>query len=127
MKRIAISLPFLLILFPAISGNAAMQEDNRNFYRLNQALYDISNFYLDTVNQSGLADKAISAMVAALDPHSAYIPADQVKEMNEPLVGNFEGIGIEFAIISDTLTVQSVIPVCTNICGARKAQRFRWV
>lgn len=110
MKRIAISLPFLLILFPAISGNAAMQEDNRNFYRLNQALYDISNFYLDTVNQSGLADKAISAMVAALDPHSAYIPADQVKEMNEPLVGNFEGIGIEFAIISDTLTVQSVIP-----------------
>lgn len=112
MKRIVTLLhaSVFLILLAAISGNAAMQEDNRNFYRLNQALYDISNFYLDTVNQTELTDKAIAAMVAALDPHSTYIPADQVKEMNEPLVGNFEGIGIEFAIINDTLTVQSVIP-----------------
>ena len=92
MKRIVTLLhaSVFLILLAAISGNAAMQEDNRNFYRLNQALYDISNFYLDTVNQAELTDKAIAAMVAALDPHSTYIPADQVKEMNEPLVGNFD-------------------------------------
>ncbi len=48
-------------------------------------------------------------MISTLDPHSSYISADEVQAMNEPLEGNFEGVGIEFAIIRDTLTVASPI------------------
>lgn len=48
-------------------------------------------------------------MLGALDPHSVFIPAEDVKSMNEPLDGNFEGVGIEFVILEDTLTVVSAI------------------
>ena len=65
--------------------------------------------YLEDVDLNALVEKAIVAAVGELDPHSSYISAEDVKAMNEPLQGEFEGIGIEFAIIRDTLTVQATV------------------
>lgn len=75
---------------------------------------EIINFvkykYVDTVNTDQLAETAISEMLSSLDPHSVYIPASEMKAVNEDLDGNFEGIGIEFFIVKDTITVVTVIP-----------------
>ncbi|MCL2501753.1 MAG: S41 family peptidase [Bacteroidales bacterium] len=61
--------------------------------------------YLDTVDMSKLTDQVLMRVVAELDPHSSYIPVKDVEAANEPLEGNFEGIGVEFNIIMDTLVV----------------------
>lgn len=110
MKRITpliLLYAFVTLLHPAAA--TAQEGEEFYFYRLYEVLNNIANYYLDSVECGSLADEAINAMVSKLDPHSLYIPADEVKSMNEPLVGNFEGIGVEFAIIRDTLTIQSVI------------------
>ena len=65
--------------------------------------------YVDTVNTEQLTDQAIEKMLATLDPHSVYIPRKDVEQTNESLDGNFEGIGIEFYIVQDTITVVSAI------------------
>ena len=76
---------------------------------LGSALITINNHYVDTIDSKKMVDSALEGFVKTLDPHSVYIPADRVKMENESLNGSFEGIGIEFAIISDTLTIQNVI------------------
>jgi carboxyl-terminal processing protease len=69
----------------------------------------VSEEYVDSIDVAGLTDEAIVAMLSQLDPHSAFIPAKDLQAMNEPLEGNFEGIGVEFNIISDTIVVVSAI------------------
>jgi len=69
----------------------------------------ISSYYVDTTNIAKLTDKAIINTLQNLDPHSTYLTADEVKAANEPLEGNFEGIGVEFSILNDTLTVAAPI------------------
>ena len=64
--------------------------------------------YVDPVSTDSLADDAIEAMLAHLDPHSVFIPAKYLQEVNEDLQGNFEGIGVEFQIINDTVHVVNV-------------------
>lgn len=77
--------------------------------KYNQVLFYIDRLYLEDVALDSLVEQAIIATVGELDPHSAYISAKDVQAMNEPLQGEFEGIGIEFAIIRDTLTVQATV------------------
>ncbi len=69
------------------------------------AEFAISNFYVDKVDEDKLVEEAIIKMLAQLDPHSTYSNAEEVKKMNEPLQGNFEGIGVQFQMIEDTLLV----------------------
>src|SRR5688572_11295372 len=64
--------------------------------------------YVDPVSTDSLADDAIESMLTHLDPHSVYIPAKFLQEVNEDLQGNFEGIGVEFQIINDTVHVVNV-------------------
>ncbi len=66
--------------------------------------------YVDTVNEKKLSENAIRAILKELDPHSTYIPAEEVKDAEEPLVGKFEGIGIQFNILEDTIFVTNTIP-----------------
>ena len=66
--------------------------------------------YVDPVSTDSLADDAIEAMLTHLDPHSVFIPARYLQEVNEDLQGNFEGIGVEFQIINDTVNVVNVFP-----------------
>ncbi|HQV00752.1 MAG TPA: S41 family peptidase, partial [Bacteroidia bacterium] len=70
----------------------------------------IDLFYVDTVNEQKVVDDGIRSMLKDLDPHSVYIPADELKETNEPLVGKFEGIGVQFNILQDTIMVTNTIP-----------------
>ena len=64
-----------------------------------------NNLYVDSVDEAKLVEDAIRGMLEKLDPHSTYSNAKEVKQMNEPLNGNFEGIGVQFNIIDDTLMV----------------------
>jgi carboxyl-terminal processing protease len=77
--------------------------------KINSLLDYIQAEYVDTISREKLVELTISDMLQSLDPHSAYIPADELKAMNEPLQGNFSGIGIEFNIIKDTIRVVSVL------------------
>ena len=70
----------------------------------------IDAFYVDTANVTKLTESAIVEMLSKLDPHSVYITKSEVEEMNQPLEGNFEGIGISFSILQDTLLVMTTIP-----------------
>lgn len=73
--------------------------------KLNLAEYAISQLYVDNVDENSLVESAITKMLSQLDPHSTYSNPDEVKEMNEPLQGNFEGIGVQFQMMEDTLLV----------------------
>lgn len=97
---------------PQVQPTLSYNSQALNFYtqKLKQTLFLLYNGYVDTVNLNEVTEKAVIKVMEELDPHSQYISAKDVKEMEEPLLGKFEGIGIEYAIIRDTLTVQSVIP-----------------
>lgn len=73
--------------------------------KINNLLDYIEMQYVDTVNRTQLENKTIIAMLKSLDPHSDYIPASEFNAVNEPLEGNFDGIGVEFNIINDTIRV----------------------
>ena len=74
------------------------------------ALFQIINYaYVDSTNENELVEEAIVTVLKELDPHSVYIPKKELEKMNEPLVGNFEGVGIQFNILHDTLLVVSPI------------------
>ena len=65
----------------------------------------ITNLYVDSVSEGKLVEDAIRGMLEKLDPHSSYSTAKETKAMNEPLQGSFEGIGVQFNIVEDTLLV----------------------
>ena len=73
--------------------------------KLNLAEMAITNLYVDTVNTEKLVEDGIRGMLKGLDPHSTYATAKEVKAMNEPLQGNFDGIGVQFNMVEDTLIV----------------------
>ncbi len=78
--------------------------------KLNTILNIIESNYVDSVNRNDLVEAAIPAILKKLDPHSVYIPAKDLARANEPLQGNFEGIGISFNMLTDTILVISTIP-----------------
>ena len=78
--------------------------------KLANVLNIIESNYVDSVNRNDLVETAIPAMLKKLDPHSIYIPAKDLARANEPLQGNFEGIGISFNMLTDTILVISTIP-----------------
>ncbi len=90
---------------PAAAQNA--QENSQKFARL---LRLVESYYVDSTNIGELTEKAITSLLQDLDPHSVYISKEEVERMNEPLQGNFEGIGISFNIHKDTLLVLSTVP-----------------
>src|SRR5215467_9008780 len=89
---------------------------NKGFFAVNkrtsieEALDLIKSRYVDSVHIDTLEEGAIQQMMSGLDPHSVYIPASALKEVNEDIAGNFEGIGVEFNIFSDTVHVLYVLP-----------------
>lgn len=78
--------------------------------KISNILNIIEANYVDTVNRNELAESAIPAILKKLDPHSIYFPAKELARANEPLQGNFEGIGISFNMLTDTILVISTIP-----------------
>lgn len=83
---------------------------NKNYHsasgnKLSSLINYIEKNYVDTIDPKDLEEKAIASLLKNLDPHSDYIPAKEFEIMNEPLEGNFDGIGVEFNIIKDTVRV----------------------
>ncbi len=78
--------------------------------KLNIIMNIIESNYVDSVNRNELVETAIPAILKKLDPHSIYIPAKDLARANEPLQGNFEGIGISFTMLTDTILVIGTIP-----------------
>lgn len=87
--------------------NTAASGDNifENVKKFNEALTLVQKNYVEDVNTDKLTEAAIRGMLGELDPHSVYINADQLKKVNEDFQGSFEGIGVEFDIINDTITI----------------------
>lgn len=73
--------------------------------KLQLAEMAITNLYVDSVDEKKLVEDAIRGMLEKLDPHSSYLTPKEVKAANEPLSGGFEGIGVQFNMIEDTLMV----------------------
>ena len=98
----------LLFIIPSsyVSAQEAVQQNQLKFGRL---LRLVDSYYVDSANVDELTEKAIVHLLSELDPHSVYMSKDEVDKMNEPLVGNFEGIGISFNIFKDTLLVTTTI------------------
>jgi carboxyl-terminal processing protease len=77
--------------------------------RLEEIIDLINEKYVDTVNNNILYKDAVSGILKPLDPHTVYIPADELQSVNDDLDGGFSGIGVEFSIVRDTIEVTSVI------------------
>ena len=106
MKKTILCLAWLLSLSPLIFAQYA---NSPSTLKMDMALYAIKNLYVDRVNADKLVEEGLRAMIKDLDPHSAYMTVDEVKQMNEPLQGGFDGIGISFNMLNDTLFVIEVI------------------
>ena len=77
--------------------------------KFNDVLTLTEKYYVEEVDTQALVEAAINGMLNKLDPHSIYIPAKQLESVEESFRGDFEGIGIEFQVVNDTLTVVSPI------------------
>lgn len=92
--------------FTAPSGTTQVFSlPSKRFNKLSEIINYVEQEYVDSVSKDELVDLAIRDMLQELDPHSYYISAEEIQAMNEPLEGNFEGIGIEFSIQKDTIVV----------------------
>ena len=99
-----------MFLLLACSMQIHAQELSEETFKIGRTLGLIDAFYVDTTNISRLTEKVIISLLQDLDPHSTYISAKDVKDMNEPLIGNFEGIGIQFNLLHDTIIVIEPLP-----------------
>lgn len=88
-----------------VPGSNGKLQDGNVYTKITSLLEYIKLDYVDTINEKQLVEKTVTSMLQSLDPHSAYIPASDFAQVNETLEGNFEGIGIEFNIINDTIRV----------------------
>ncbi|MCX6187191.1 MAG: S41 family peptidase [Bacteroidetes bacterium] len=104
---VLISTGILIGMWLRPSANNKIHIGNNN--KFGELMSIIKEAYVDSVNVQDLENKTINELLSNLDPHSAYIPAEDLQKANEPLEGNFDGIGVEFNIVNDTIMVVSAI------------------
>lgn len=104
----AATIAAFLCLWTAANANAQIRlnfGDNSPMRKLQIAEMAISNLYVDSVDEQKLVEDGIRGMLKELDPHSSYTTAKETKSMQESLQGSFEGIGVQFNIVEDTLLI----------------------
>ena len=119
-RKIVIWLPVVFVL--AIAGGIFLgtrlemkkQYNTRTMFvnsanKVSLIMNLIERNYVDTVNPKKLIESAIPEILKQLDPHTVYIPAKDMTEVNEEMSGNFSGIGVQFSIQNDTIMVIDVI------------------
>lgn len=119
----------LLIFVLSVSILHAQEKKERRadlpIRKLQLAQFAIANLYVDDTDEDKLVENAIIGMLEKLDPHSTYSNADEVKKLNEPLQGNFDGIGIQFNMAEDTLfVIQPVSGGPSDKIGIRAGDRI---
>ena len=92
------------------SNSLKAQDVQGSTMKYGRLLRLIESYYVDTTNVDKLTENAIVEVLRGLDPHSVYISKEEVEKMNEPLQGNFEGVGISFNVYRDTLLVVTTVP-----------------
>ena len=105
MNKVFASCVLCLAALSAQAQFRINQSDDSPLRKLQFAEIAINNLYVDSVDENKLVEDAIRGMLDKLDPHSSYMTPKEVKDANEPLNGNFEGIGVQFNMIEDTLLV----------------------
>ncbi|TAL62778.1 MAG: S41 family peptidase [Bacteroidetes bacterium] len=105
MKRKLSGKVILVLALFLVTLSASSQVLNEEAFKIGRTFSLIDAFYVDTADNSKLAEKAIIEILKNLDPHSTYISAKDVKDMNEPLTGNFEGIGVHFNLLRDSIFI----------------------
>ncbi|MDZ4823577.1 MAG: S41 family peptidase [Flavobacteriales bacterium] len=108
IKKIQIAAIALLIV---LSGNTQIQPEKATSTtdKFAYLLSQIDRMYVEDVDAEALTEKAIVAMLLDLDPHSVYMSKEEMQEANEPLQGSFDGIGVQFQIMMDTIYVVTPI------------------
>ncbi len=111
---IALAVAFGVLMGVKMAEASSIQlfndaSSNEN-HKLNQVLNYIKSDYVDTIQEKQIIESTISQILQNLDPHSSYISGERFNEVNDPLEGNFDGIGIEFNILKDTVIVVKPIP-----------------
>ena len=100
---------FIMAALPMLNAMSQTMQDridlNMAVQKIGATLMAVKGMYIDTTNTAQLADEAIKGILAQLDPHSSYSTADETKRLTEPLNSNFEGIGVQFNVLNDTLVV----------------------
>ena len=95
-----------LLINKGAKRNAPLVEGGSKF---DEVMWYVGNDYVETPDAQKLQDEAIAAMMEELDPHSAYITLDEFNEVNDPLLGSFDGIGVQFRLEKDTIAIVNVI------------------
>ena len=106
MRRLLLLLVSFVVVWPL----AAQQKDAlRQLQKFVAAYRYLDSFYVDSTDMKGAIEGAIEGMLSTLDPHSAYVSADEMKQVEVELEGGFSGIGIQFAVQRDTVVIDAVI------------------
>jgi carboxyl-terminal processing protease len=103
-------LLFLILIICSQLTIAQTQDYKQSVKKIDELLTYINHLYVDDVNNKEICDAAIMAALEKLDPHSTYIPKEDVDDANQVLNGNFVGVGIRFQLLKDTLMVVATIP-----------------
>ena len=103
--RVGVGLLFFFTFSPLLAQMRLNMGEDSPLRKLQIAEMATANLYVDSVDEAKLVEDAIRGMLEKLDPHSTYANAKEVKAMNEPLNGSFEGIGVQFNMIEDTLLI----------------------
>ena len=120
-KKIPLYLPILLALV-LVGGmylgiklsntqSLGILQGKQSGNKIDNLINYLNDNYVDTVNRDKLYQQAIEGMLQSLDPHSSYIPAEDFSGVNDPMMGGFEGIGVEFRIEKDTIVIINTIPL----------------
>ena len=118
MERLRKSLPVLILVLIGVmlwrvcshSGRRTISVDNHKWDKLLLVLDQIEKHYVDTVDYREIIEKTLPAVMQNLDPHSVYLPPEELSVAEESLEGNFSGIGVQFNVPNDTVVIISVIP-----------------
>jgi len=113
-QRFSLTTVVLLVLLSLVAGamlNYVFSSDNiyEQLTKFKDVLSITEKYYVDDVDTQKLTEAAINGVLNQLDPHSVYIPTSQLQRVNEEFQGSFEGIGIEYQVLNDTLLVVSPI------------------
>ncbi len=108
MKRLLLILA-LLVVGAAQLAAQSYDETVRQLQKLARAVRLTERYYLDTLRMEQLVDGALTGMLSTLDPHSAYLPKEAMEEVEVEMEGEFSGVGIQYQINRDTITVNSTV------------------
>jgi len=102
MDRMKQYLTLLIILFTSLAVQAQW---NPEALKLAQVMDKVSRFYVDSIDDTEVVERTIVSMLHELDPHSSYLSKEELEQMSEQLEGEFEGIGVSFNVLKDTIYI----------------------